>query len=362
MLSVGELFGGVERHLLGMCTDMQRRGVEPLLILFHDAELAAQARTLGVEPIVLAGRSYDLGLPRRLGRLLADREVNLVHAHGYRSVVNAGLARRHHPFALVRTVHGLAEPETAFSVPWLKSHLYNGLESYFSGRAGATVCYVTDDLRAARGDDGRGLTVYNGIDPLEKTDFPRPADLAAGVFHFAAVGRISPVKGLETVIRAAANWAPDFPAVLDLIGTGPSVAELQNLVSEMGLESRVRFLGFQKKIHDYLAHVDALVMPSWHEGLPYTVLETMAVGTPIIASRVGGLQEILVHGETALLLEPGDVEGWAAAMGDLVQSPEKAKKLGEAGCRHQAEKLTLAAMGDAYWGVYEQTLERMRSS
>jgi len=358
MLSVGEIFGGIERHLLGMCEFFLRQGQRPLLVLFHDRELAAQARLLGVDPVILEGRSFDLFLPRRLARILSDNQVNLVHAHGYRAVVNASLARRHHPFSLVRTVHGLVEPENRFSVPWIKSHLYNGLEAFFSRRGDATVCYVTDDLRRRRerGTGDGGLTVHNGIDPVAQGDFPRPADLPEGRFHLVAVGRISPVKGLQTLLKSLARMDPDLPLTLNLIGQGPSTRELKELASDLELGQRVRFLGFKKNIYDYLFHADALVMPSWHEGLPYTILETMSVGTPILASRVGGLQEILHHGETALLLEPGDVEGWARAMTDLVAAPDQARELGEAGRRMQAERLTLEAMGHTYWNIYQEKL------
>ncbi len=359
MLSVGEIFGGVERHLLGMCEFFLRQGQQPRLFLFHDRELAAQARLLGVEPIIVEGGSYNLAVPRRLASMLADRQVNLVHAHGYRAVVNAALARRYHPFALVRTVHGLVEPQKRFCLSWFKSHFYNGLEDFCSRLGDATICYVTDDLRRRKesGKGRGGLTVYNGIDPVLKRDFPRPADLPEGLFHLAAVGRISPVKGLETLLKALALVAPDLPLVLNLIGQGPSTAELKELAAELDLGQRVRFLGFKENVYDYLYHADALVMPSWHEGLPYTILETMALGTPILASRVGGLQEILTDKETALLLAPGDVDSWARAMASLVLAPDQAREIGESGRRMQMSRLTLESMGNAYWKIYEEKLD-----
>lgn len=356
LLSVGELFGGVERHLLGMCRFLQRRGEEPRLILFHDRELATQARALGLEPVILAGGSFDLSLPRRLADLLAADGVEVVHAHGYRAVVNAALARRHHPFAMVRTVHGLIEPARPLTAEWFKSHLYSGLETFFSRRSGAAVCYVTDDLRRHHeGPAGRGgRTVHNGIDPVPGGEFPRPEDLPSGRRHFAAVGRISPVKGLETLLQALRIMDETLPVTVDLIGTGPSRERLEKLASGLKLGSRVRFLGFKKNVHDYLAHVDGLVMPSRHEGLPYTILEALSLGTPIIASRVGGLREVLTHERDAILLDPGDTEGWAAAMTALARDTARARRLGEAGRRLQAERLTLETMGQAYWQIYKE--------
>ena len=80
---------------------------------------------------------------------------------------------------------------------------------------------------------------------------------------------------------------------MNIIGTGPLTAELKGLAEELGVSDRVRFLGFKKNVYDYMAHCDALIMPSLHEGLPYTVLEAMSLGLPVIASRVGGLAEVL---------------------------------------------------------------------
>lgn len=355
-LSVGELFGGVERHLIGMCTWMQRQGLKPVLILFHDRELARQAREIGVEPIILAGGSFDLGAPRRLARILAEREINVVHAHGYRAMVNAALARRHHRFGVVRTLHGAAE-SAGLSAGALKSRLYMWLERQAARRTRAEVCYVTQDLQRANASaEGRlsCQTVHNGIDPLRAEDFPRPADLTSDGFHFGAVGRISRVKALHFALDAMQRLDPALQARLDIIGDGPLRSELQAEVETRGLGDRVTFLGFRENVYDYLAHLDALLMPSLHEGLPYTILEAMSLGTPIIASRVGGLAEILRDGETALLVEVGDVDGLAAAMARMAGDSELSGRLSEAARADQAERLSLDRMGQRYWQIYER--------
>lgn len=354
--SVGELFGGVERHLLGMCKWLQRQGREPLLILFHDHELARQARELGVEPVILSSAgSYDLSVPRKLAVILAKRDINVVHAHGYRALVNAALARKHHRFAVVRTVHGLVEGKGLLSASAWKGRIYTWLEQRAARRANAAVCYVTRDLQQAYARADRGLdvcTIHNGIDPLQAEDFPRPPDLETGVFHFAAVGRVSQVKGLQFALEAMQRLDQTRPIVLNIIGTGPLAETLRAAAQARGLGNRVRFLGFKENIYDYLAHIDCLIMPSLHEGLPYTILEAMSLGTPILASRIGGLAEVLDHGQNALLIEVGDVDALAAAMGKLAGDPALGAALGQAGRTKQAAELSLEPMGAAYWGIY----------
>ncbi len=86
---------------------------------------------------------------------------------------------------------------------------------------------------------------------------------------------------------------------LIVIGRGSLEEELKELAVKLGVSHRVRFLGFKSGIYDYLAHVDGLLMPSLHEGLPYTLLEAMSLGRPVLASDVGGLGEVIEHGSTA---------------------------------------------------------------
>src|SRR5688572_12510286 len=109
--SVGELFGGVERHILGMAQGLRMRGISTLLLLFHDGELAAQARQQDIEALVLPDRNLSLwATSRKLAGILEQRGIALVHAHGYKAAVFCALARRWHRFAMVKTEHGLSEP------------------------------------------------------------------------------------------------------------------------------------------------------------------------------------------------------------------------------------------------------------
>ena len=114
----------------------------------------------------------------------------------------------------------------------------------------------------------------------------------------------------------------------------------------------MRFHGFQREILDWIAHLDALLMPSLHEGLPYTLLEAMSLGVPAIASRVGGLAEVLRHGETGLLVEVGDAAGLAGALAKLAGDPGYGREMGEAAAREQRERYTLDRMVDDYLAVY----------
>jgi len=223
----------------------------------------------------------------------------------------------------------------------------------------APTCYVTDDLARSRARADRGLhrcTIYNGIDPPDGTGVSRPREMSPENFNLVIVGRVSPVKGIEFALRALLE--PDVPISvhLNVIGTGPQQKELEDQARGLGIASRVHFLGFKRNVNDYLTYCDALLMPSLHEGLPYVLLEAMANGTPILASKVAGLAEILHDRQTALLFPVGDVQKIGQAIGNLVNDRELALRLGVEARRKQRESFTLERMGNQYWDLYRKAL------
>ncbi len=352
----GEVFGGVETQILGLGARLAAAtGRPPALLLFHDRELAERARGIGLEPIVLPCRHrYDPGASRALVRAVAASGADVLHVHGYRAMVTAAVAGDALPVPTVKTEHGLPEPGGGLLAS-LKTGLNARLDAWATRRLGALVCYVTADIMARCGDAHAGLerrVVYNGIEPLDGTGLRRPEALDPDRIDLGIVGRISEVKGIEYAVRALAE--PGMPDALRLhvIGSGPEAPALERLVAELGLAERVVFHGFRRDVLDWMAHLDVLLMPSLHEGLPYTLLEAMSLGRPVVASRVGGLAETLVDGETGLLVEVGDVGGLAAAIRRLAVEPGLAARLGEAAAARQRRAYTLETMTDAYLQAY----------
>jgi glycosyltransferase involved in cell wall biosynthesis len=363
----GELFGGVERHVLDLCELAQRRtGVYPRLAVFYDGELALRARAEGVPTVVLRGRHrYDLRLRGQLARLVSSMGIRVLHAHGYKATIVCALAKRRlartggpgyrRPVTLIKTEHGLLEP-AATPLEWAKMHANSALDLFATRLAADGVCYVTADLERHYAFVHQGLrreVIHNGIEPIHRNAFSRPGDLEPGVFHLGIVGRLTAVKGIATAVRAMRVLRLTHSVRLNVIGSGPCELSLRDLVADLGLQDRVRLLGFKPNIHDYMAHLDALLMPSLHEGLPYTLLEAMSLGLPIIASRVGGLPEVLQDGRNGILLPACEPERLSAAIADVVTRPEWARTLGTNAAADQRRAYALKTMGDAYWRTYE---------
>jgi glycosyltransferase involved in cell wall biosynthesis len=356
--SVGELFGGVERHILGLLGGLQLHGIETLLVLFHDGELAAQARAQGFEPIILPNRNRSIwAISQILASILRQRQIRIVHVHGYKATVFCALARFWYRFAMVKTEHGLPEPMTGRPLRALRDRLYHFLETTATCMTAATICYVTEELRVhhARAHAGLQSTVIpNGIVNMDRAQFKRPPELRENWFNLAIVGRLDTVKGHYVAIEALATPSVPPDAHLQIIGVGPMESRLRELVEVRGVADRVHFLGFRRNIYDYLAHCDVLLMPSLHEGLPYTLLEAMALGTPIIASRVGGLAEILRDGITGQLTPPGDPISITRAIVEFQRDSEYRRRLGKNAQHLQRVMYSAGTMASCYEAIYRR--------
>ena len=146
------------------------------------------------------------------------------------------------------------------------------------------------------------------------------------------------VKNHAGFLRAASRLASKFSAVeFVLVGDGPLRSNLEHLAKRLGIADRTRFMGERLDVATVLATLDVSVMFSYSESLPNVVLESMAAGVPVIASRVGGIPEIVCDGTTGLLVAPGDEDGLASAMERLLTSPSLWRE-----CSHRALELVNA--------------------
>ncbi|MBK9306954.1 MAG: glycosyltransferase family 4 protein [Nitrospira sp.] len=360
--TVGELFGGVERQVLGLITGLAARGVSTLLVLFHDSELAAQARLQGVEPVILSDRNRSVfTTSRQLARLFRHRNIHVVHVHGYKATVFCALARRWCSFAMVKTEHGLPESTVAGVIHTLRNRFYSFLESAATRVAHATVSYVTKDLQEHYRQAHFGLrttVIPNGVATMNRSQFPCPAEIDKGLFNIAMVGRLDIVKGPHTAIETIASRGIPQNVHLYIIGTGPCEIELQALAEARGIANRIHLLGFRRNVYDYLAHCNVLLMPSLHEGLPYTLLEAMALGIPIVASRVGGLAEVVLNETTGLLVPPRNAEAFAQSICRLYEDSLLRSEMGSQARSLQQAKYSLEAMTEKYLAIYQHLMTR----
>ena len=172
--------------------------------------------------------------------------------------------------------------------------------------------------------------IPNGVDgdvfSPERRSRPR-----GGTANILFVGRLAGQKGVDVLLHALAQTSAQ--ARLLVAGDGPCLEDLKDLAEKLGIRDQVEFLGWveRESLPGIYADADILALPSRDEGMPNVVLEAMASGLPVVAASVGGTPELVVDGETGLLVAPDDVRALASALETLVSSPEKAMAMGRAG-------------------------------
>ena len=208
--------------------------------------------------------------------------------------------------------------------------------------------------------------IYNGVDTERFVPGPRAGDIAwppgfegAGVLRFGTVGRMQPVKDHATLLRAIALLTARQPALrrrvrLVIVGDGPLLASTRDLAQTLGIADIVWLPGSSDRVPQWLRGLDVFVLPSLNEGISNTILEAMASGLPIVASRVGGNVELVAEGRTGLLVPPGSFEQLAGALERYTTDEALRREHGEAARRVALERFSLAAMVGSYQEVYDQ--------
>jgi glycosyltransferase involved in cell wall biosynthesis len=192
---------------------------------------------------------------------------------------------------------------------------------------------------------------------MDRSQFPSPSEIRNDWFNLVMVGRLDIVKGHHLAIEAIASERVPQDVHLHIVGSGPSETELRTLAEARGVANRIHLLGFRRNVFDYLAHCHVLLMPSLHEGLPYTLLEAMALGIPIVASRVGGLAEVIQDERTGLLVAPQDSAALTRAILRLYDDSALRSQLGEQARRLQQTSYSLRTMTEKYLTIYRELVE-----
>lgn len=184
--------------------------------------------------------------------------------------------------------------------------------------------------------------VHCGVVVPEDLATERPEDPTCRLLF---VGRLDVVKGVAVLFDAvAALLADGVDAHLTLVGDGPGRADLERRTRELGISGSVEFAGYraQDEVQEHLRAADVFVLPSFAEGVPVSLMEAMAVGLPVVATNVGGVTELVRHGENGLVVAPGDADLLGRALADLAADPARRREFGAAGRRTVGDRFDSA--------------------
>lgn len=243
----------------------------------------------------------------------------------------------------------------------------NPIEMRLANRGLQKIICVSDGVRQALVEQGidsaKCIVVHNGIDADTK---PRlsPAEIRTGAragdeLLIGTVGSLIRRKRVADLIRAVAVLAKDRrkPVKCLVVGAGPEQANLAAEAQRLGVADRIIFTGFQADAVSYINAFDIFALPSEKEGLPRVILEAMLMAKPVAASRVVGPSELVVDGQTGLLLPLGETRQWVDALERLIDNPALRRRMGEAGRRRVLEQFSIAKYVAGVSAVLDEVLE-----
>lgn len=347
--------GGAERFLVKLVPRIPRDRFEVgVICLTRKGVWAGELEERGIPVRSLDKRvGLDLGILFRLVALLRRERPELVNTHLWTADVWARLA------AILAGVPRIVVTEQNVDVwkrwyhRWIDRLLFLGTDR--------VVCVseqVKTFYRRLGVPESKLRVIPNAID-LAPFDTPRPPPQDAAPFVFTCAARLHPQKAhgvlLDAVGLLVGGGERNFKVLL--AGEGPLGPDLQARVRTAGLEPWVEFLGVRQDVPGLFRESDAFVLPSLYEGLPLAVLEAMAARLPVVATRVGGIPDLIQDGTHGLLVPPGDACALADAMGRLLRDRAAARAMGGAGRARVAREYDIDAVAARTAALFEECLE-----
>ncbi|SPP66506.1 glycosyltransferase [Nitrospira lenta] len=370
MIVVAELagsasYGGGERYLELLCGHLDPARFRPILICPEPGSFVGRMQRRGVDVrVVHLEPLLNPFALMRLVRVLSQENVTILQTHGARANFYGRVAGWLAGVPVViSTVHNSIAD---YEVSRLKRWIYSAALRATLPWATRILCVsdavrrdvIQDDPAAA----ARTETVHNGVDrlsfqkPIDRTKVRRELGLTDGPL-LVTVARLTPPKGHGDLIEALALLRDQWPGLQCVcVGDGELRQPLEELAAARGLSSMCRFVGSRDDVMEFYAAADVVVLPSHSEGFPFVILEALAMGKPVIATSVNGVPEVIDHLKTGLLVKARDVAGLAGAIQSLLEHPERARQLGDAGRAVVQAQFTVDRMVEKTVAVFDAAL------
>jgi sugar transferase (PEP-CTERM/EpsH1 system associated) len=350
--------GGLETVAVELANGLAPDRFETSVISFATPDpLQNHLQTSRVRLVALhKSEGNDPAVIYRLYRVLRELRPHIVQTHNWGTLLEGVVAARCAGVPIVvhaehGTIQGGQWRLLIQRLLWRAVHKVLCVSQAHRQRLAAAVNFPSNDL----------LPILNGVDTATFT--PRPADketIRADLgwevdpLYIGTVGNLRPVKNQALLLQAVQQVCARYSHVrVVIIGDGPLRTQLIHLAEALGIHKQVRFLGARSEIPELLNAMDIFVLPSLSEGLPMSVLEAMSCGLPVVATRVGGMSEVVVDGQTGLLVASEDTQQLTRALETLVQQQDTRMTLGQQGRKRVMEHFSLHRMVRDYQTLYE---------
>ena len=364
-------FGSMEEYAVCLSRELDRRGWQSVLVFSQPVREPVLSHFAGTNATLLSfHRGGKLGPYRSLFGIQRRFRADVVHLHffnqfsilpivfrlaGARIVVFTDHVRQPQPISfrtrvLCRLWDRIVFPLFGTRVLAISEHIKRTLVG----------CYQMRPERVQVIPNGVNLSRF--VVPSEERLRSLRDELGIGPQARVVIcaSNLRPEKGIDDLLRAAKQVSTSAPEALFLIvGEGPEAEPLRKLATQLHIQANVRFLGLRSDVHDLMAMADVVAVPSvWQEPAGLVVIEGMAVGRPVVATRVGGIPEYLADGEAGLLVEPRAPGQLAEALLRVLSSPLEATKMGRAGRRRVEQFFTMERWVGETIACYERALGR----
>lgn len=362
-VAMGDLWAGAEVQLLALMTYLVRlQGFEWSVILFNEGRLANELRKLPLSLTVIPENHHSpIAIASRLAKIFRQFRPDIVHTHKYKdSILGTIVARCMGVHHVVRVVHGMSEPFRGLRN--VKMAGYTIADKFVTGRLVDKVIAVSSDIEKVllrTYGSSRVACIHNGIDleavrvTMQRAEKRKEWHIDDKAILIGTVGRLVPVKGHVVLLEALRILHESHHNVtLFLVGDGPLRGELAAESKRLGVDQCVIFSGHQEQSYDFINMMDLFVLPSLHEGIPMVLLEAFALKRPVVASRVGGIPEVVTHAHSGILVSPSNPDELAAAISALIEDQSRALAFGEAGRCQVESEFSAKMMADRTASMY----------
>ena len=366
-----DVFAGTERHIFDLAHGLRAAGVTACIACPVPSPLAEKGTAAGFEIVPIAkGGLIDRPAIDTLKQRLYSGAIEIIHAHNGRTMLTSALAvQKANAGRSVATQHFLFPDHVTRTGP--KAVIYHTAHRWVSRRTARFIAISEavkrEMLRRQDAPEAKITVVPNGIVTPNERALAAPEQvrkelgLASDVPLIVCAARLEREKDIASLIGAMAEVHSACPAAVCLIaGEGAQKELLQRQIVSAALEKTVRLLGFRSDVMALIRAADLFVLPSLAEPFGLVLLEAMALGKPVIATRAGGPMEIVVEGQTGLLTPPSDPTALARNIQHLLGEPNLLQTMGRNGRERFRERFTSERMGQAMRAVYEDALQQPR--
>jgi len=352
--------GGAEMLVVQMVNDQSKRLEGPHAL----ATLGPSTTPLLIDQLCATINHRDMGMTRglnwnvilKLRRYIFETNTHVIHAHNPSPLLAAVMASVGLPTTIIYTHHGSGVPPIFNRHPLLRDWLVRRTTAFVGVSPEATV--KLNESFAGRIPQCKLHTIINGIAAPKRSTRAANALEKPGLPHFDGytigyVGRLAVEKRVENLVEAAALLSrKGIRCRVALVGDGAMRASIEAQARKLGMGPSVLFLGVQSNVAELLGSFDLFVNCSYTEGISLGILEAMAAGLPIVATRVGGTPILIEDGVSGTLIDPDSVEGLASSMVGLLSDSAERQRLGCAAKRRVIEHFSFRAMMDRYEDLY----------